>query len=206
MNPDLYTAKPPEWNNEVRAMLAETINRPVPENDDFLTTGIREEHDDSEEEEDQGYGFSSQSMYTDNRFGVNGSRADLNKMGGFSSAAGMYKSSYSSSNKNSSKYSSAQRVAVKSETQPTSVKSETRPTSVKPEFDSSSSSSQIPTVSTASDNSDVKKTKKRSVAPPQTEVKRERKDKKPKLESSVKQEASVKEEPDQKRKRLENLL
>lgn len=83
-------------------MLAKTISRPVPDNDDGLST----------QKKKAGLS-SSQPSGVDIRFGVNGNRADLATMGGFSSASSVF----SSQQPTKSKLKKKSYVTVKSEVQ-----------------------------------------------------------------------------------------
>lgn len=86
MKKDLFITKPPEWDSDMRIMLAETIGRPAPERDSKLTTrkGVPSKSKSSQSQ-------STQSSSTgDIRFGVSGKRSDLEVFGGFTSAYSKY--------------------------------------------------------------------------------------------------------------------
>ncbi|CEJ03846.1 hypothetical protein RMCBS344292_17821 [Rhizopus microsporus] len=103
MDKSLYVTKTPEWDNDVRTMLATTIGRPIPPPDSSLSTknkGLKAK----QEENNHSY---SQPVYSDIRFGINGNKVDLSSLGGFSSAMTLVDSQLSSTQKFNSKKKTA---------------------------------------------------------------------------------------------------
>jgi DNA helicase-2/ATP-dependent DNA helicase PcrA len=103
MDKSLYVTKTPEWDNNVRTMLATTIGKPIPPPDDSLSTknkGLKAKQD------EDGYSY-SQPVYSDIRFGINGNKVDLFSLGGFSSAMTLVDSQLPSTQKFNSKKKTA---------------------------------------------------------------------------------------------------
>ncbi|CEG78325.1 hypothetical protein RMATCC62417_12954 [Rhizopus microsporus] len=99
MDKSLYVTRTPEWDNDVRTMLAATIGKPIPPPDDSLSTknkGLKAK----QVEDDYSY---SQPVYSDIRFGINGNKVDLFSLGGFSSAMSLVDSQLPATQKFNSK-------------------------------------------------------------------------------------------------------
>lgn len=92
INPDLCTKNPITWDAKTRALLAETLGKPVPDENE-RTTPVKN---------------------VDIRFGAAGTDTDYKSMGGFSSAAGL-KRTPSKSKKTESKKRSTVKTEVKTE-------------------------------------------------------------------------------------------
>ncbi|KAG1474507.1 hypothetical protein G6F56_000323 [Rhizopus delemar] len=92
MDTNLFVNKAPDWDNDVRDMLATTLGKPKPSPDDTLVT----KKDGRNKKSFHEYS-SSQPVYNDVRFGIHGSKVDLASMGGFTSAMTMHEPYYSSS-------------------------------------------------------------------------------------------------------------
>lgn len=96
MDQSLYTNRAPDWDNDIRNMLALTLNKPAPSPDDTLVTK-KSKNEKKMKRGEEKYGSCSQPVYTDIRFGLDGNKADLLSLGGFSSAANINEPYYSSS-------------------------------------------------------------------------------------------------------------
>ncbi|KAI9253027.1 P-loop containing nucleoside triphosphate hydrolase protein [Sporodiniella umbellata] len=97
MDKELYIERPIHWNDKTRDMLAIILRKEKPPHDNTLISTRNGNFDDF---------LGSQAVCNDIRFGVNGSKVDLNTMGGFSSAMKLHQTTTASkqSTSNNKKY------------------------------------------------------------------------------------------------------